>query len=96
MSRWRRLAGWAIEFVVVLVILTVSLIVGSALYGDGLFLGFFLALTSIWLYFAGLESSETRATVSGRCSARASPASRASPSRSAVRPRATSRCTRAR
>lgn len=65
-SAWRRLAGWAIEFVVVLVILTVALIIGSALYGDGLFLGFFLALTSIWLYFAGLDSSETRATVSGR------------------------------
>jgi uncharacterized RDD family membrane protein YckC len=65
-SAWRRLAGWAIEFVVVLVVLTVALIIGSALYGDGLFLGFFLALTSIWLYFAGLESSETRATVSGR------------------------------
>jgi uncharacterized RDD family membrane protein YckC len=65
-SAWRRLAGWAIEFAVVLVLLLAGLLVGSALYGDGLFLGFVLALTAIWLYFAGLESSESRSTVSGR------------------------------
>jgi uncharacterized RDD family membrane protein YckC len=65
-SAWRRLAGWAIESVVVVVILAAGLVVGSALYGDGLFLGFLLALTGLWLYFAGLESSERHATVSGR------------------------------
>ena len=65
-SRWRRLAGWAIESVVVFVLFIAGLVVGSSLYGDGLFLGFLLALISIWLYFAGLESSERHATLSGR------------------------------
>lgn len=65
-SAWRRLAGWAIELTVVVALLLAGLLVGSALYGDGLFVGFVLALTAIWLYFAGLESSEDRATVSGR------------------------------
>jgi uncharacterized RDD family membrane protein YckC len=65
-SRWRRLAGWLIEFVVVIVLLVAGLIVGSVLSGDSLFLGFVVALTAVWLYFAGLESSEQQSTLAGR------------------------------
>jgi uncharacterized RDD family membrane protein YckC len=65
-SAWRRLVAWLIEFAVVLVLIAAAFVVGSAIYGDGLFLGFALALTSIWLYFAGSESSARQTTLSGR------------------------------
>jgi uncharacterized RDD family membrane protein YckC len=65
-TRWRRLVAWLIESVVVIVLIGAAFLVGSALYGDGLFLGFVLALTSIWLYFAGSESSARQTTLSGR------------------------------
>jgi uncharacterized RDD family membrane protein YckC len=65
-SRWRRLAGWLIEFVIVVLLLSAGLVVGSILAGDSLFVGFVLALSAIWLYFAGLESSEHQSTLSGR------------------------------
>jgi uncharacterized RDD family membrane protein YckC len=60
-SRWRRLAGWIIELVVVSALLAVGLILG----GDNLFIGFVIGLTATWLYFAGLESSDRQATLSG-------------------------------
>jgi uncharacterized RDD family membrane protein YckC len=65
-SGWRRLAGWLIEFVVVVLLLLAGLIVGSILSGDSLFIGFVLALSAVWLYFAGLESSEQQSTLAGR------------------------------
>ncbi len=61
-SRLQRLGGWAIEFVVVLVIVFLGLILGGSSY----FVGFVIALTAIWLYFAGLESSRLQSTLSGR------------------------------
>ncbi len=61
-SRLQRLGGWLIELVVVAVILALGLIVGGRSY----FAGFVIALTAIWLYFAGLESSRLQGTLSGR------------------------------
>ncbi len=61
-SRLQRLGGWAIEFVVVLVIVFLGLILGGSSY----FAGFVIALTAIWLYFAGFESSRLQSTLSGR------------------------------
>jgi uncharacterized RDD family membrane protein YckC len=61
-SRLQRLGGWVIELVVVAVILALGLILGGKSY----FAGFLIALTAIWLYFAGLESSRLQATLSGR------------------------------
>ena len=61
-SRLQRLGGWLIELVVVAVLLAVGLILGGRSY----FAGFVIALTAIWLYFAGLESSRLQATLSGR------------------------------
>ncbi len=61
-SRLQRLGGWLIELVVVAVILALGLILGGRSY----FAGFLIALTAIWLYFAGLESSRAQATISGR------------------------------
>ena len=52
-SRLQRLGAWVIELVVVAVILALGLILGGRSY----FAGFLIALTAIWLYFAGLESS---------------------------------------
>ncbi len=61
-SRLQRLGGWLIELVVVAVILALGLILGGRSY----FAGFVIALTAIWLYFAGLESSRLQGTLSGR------------------------------
>ena len=61
-SRLQRLGGWAIELVVVLAIVLLGLILG----GSSRFVGFLIALTAIWLYFAGLESSSLQSTLSGR------------------------------
>jgi uncharacterized RDD family membrane protein YckC len=61
-SRLQRLGGWLIELVVVAVLLGLGLILGGSSY----FAGFLIALTAIWLYFAGLESSSQQSTLSGR------------------------------
>jgi uncharacterized RDD family membrane protein YckC len=61
-SRLQRLGGWLIELVVVAVLLALGLILGGSSY----FAGFLIALTAIWLYFAGLESSSLQSTLSGR------------------------------
>lgn len=61
-SRLQRLGGWAIELVVVSVLLALGLILGGSSY----FAGFVIALTAIWLYFAGFESSRVQSTLSGR------------------------------
>jgi uncharacterized RDD family membrane protein YckC len=61
-SRRQRLGGWVIELVVVLVLLALGLILGGSSY----FAGFVIALTAIWLYFAGFESSRFQSTLSGR------------------------------
>jgi uncharacterized RDD family membrane protein YckC len=61
-SRLQRLGGWVIELVVVSVLLALGLILGGSSY----FAGFLIALTAIWLYFAGLESSSQQSTLSGR------------------------------
>jgi uncharacterized RDD family membrane protein YckC len=66
-GRWRRLGGWAIELVVVSVLLATALLVGAAFTGEPRsFLGFLLGFTGLWLYFAGLESSARQTTLSGR------------------------------
>jgi uncharacterized RDD family membrane protein YckC len=61
-SRLQRLGGWLIEIVVVAVLLVLGLILGGSSY----FAGFVIALTAIWLYFAGFESSGLQSTLSGR------------------------------
>ena len=61
-SRLQRLGAWLIELVVVAALLLVGLILGGTSY----FAGFVIALTAIWLYFAGLESSPVQSTLSGR------------------------------
>ena len=60
-SRLQRLGGWLIELVVVAVLLALGLILGGSSFA-----GFVIALTAIWLYFAGFESSRLQATLSGR------------------------------
>ena len=65
-SRWRRLAAWLIEFAVVVVLLSAGLIVGSIVANGSLFFGFVVALSALWLYFAGFESSPHQSTLSGR------------------------------
>ena len=66
-GRWRRLGGWAIELVVVSLLLAGGLIVGAAFTGEmRSFLGFLVSFTLLWLYFAGLESSPRQTTLSGR------------------------------
>ena len=61
-ARLQRLGGWLIELVVVAVLLAFGLILGGSSY----FAGFVIAMTAIWLYFAGFESSRLQATLSGR------------------------------
>ena len=61
-SRLQRLGGWLIELVVVAILLAIGLILGGSSY----FAGFVIAMTAIWLYFAGLESSPLQSTLSGR------------------------------
>lgn len=65
-SARRRLAAWLIEFVVVLVLILAGLAVGAAVTGGSTFIGFVLAFTALWLYFAGFESSPAGTTLSGR------------------------------
>jgi uncharacterized RDD family membrane protein YckC len=65
-SPWRRLAAWLIEFVVVILLLGAGLVVGSVLANGSLFFGFVVALSALWLYFAGFESSPQQSTLSGR------------------------------
>jgi uncharacterized RDD family membrane protein YckC len=65
-SPWRRLVAWLIEFVVVIVLLLAGLVVGSTLANGSLFIGFVVALSSLWLYFAGFESSTHQTTLAGR------------------------------
>ena len=66
-GRWRRVGGWAIELVVVSLLLAAGLIVGALFTGEPRsFLGFLVAFTVLWLYFAGLESSSRQTTLSGR------------------------------
>lgn len=66
-GRWRRVGGWAIELLVVSLILTAGLVVGAAFTGEERsFLGFLLGFTLLWLYFAGFESSPRQTTLSGR------------------------------
>ena len=63
---WRRIGAWLIELVVVAVLLAAGLVVGTALSDGSLFFGFVVALTALWLYYAGLESSHAQTTLSGR------------------------------
>jgi uncharacterized RDD family membrane protein YckC len=65
-SPWRRLTAWLIEFVVVILLLLAGLVVGSVLANGSLFFGFVVALSAVWLYFAGFESSPQQSTLSGR------------------------------
>ena len=65
-SPWRRLAGWLIELLVVAVLLAAGLVVGATFSNGSLFVGFIVALTAMWLYFAGLESSAAQTTLPGR------------------------------
>lgn len=65
-SAWRRVAGWLIELVIVVVLLFAGLVVGSAFSSGSLFVGFIVALTALWLYFAGFESSPAQTTLPGR------------------------------
>ena len=65
-SRWRRLFAWLIEFVIVVVLLFSGIVVGSIIANGSLFFGFVVALSALWLYFAGFESSPQQSTLSGR------------------------------
>jgi uncharacterized RDD family membrane protein YckC len=65
-SPWRRLTAWLIEFVVVVVLLFAGIVVGSIIGNGSLFFGFVVALSALWLYFAGFESSPQQSTLSGR------------------------------
>src|SRR3712207_5752599 len=62
----RRCAGFLIELVVIVVLLVAGIVVGEVLSGGSLFFGFVVALSALWLYFAGFESSPAQATVAGR------------------------------
>jgi uncharacterized RDD family membrane protein YckC len=61
-SRLQRLGAWAIELLVVAAIFLVAMIFSGGSY----FAVFVIALTAMWLYFAGLESSGLQSTLSGR------------------------------
>ena len=65
-SPGRRAAAWLIELVVVAALLAAGLVVGATFTGGSLFAGFVLALSALWLYFAGFESSPAQSTLSGR------------------------------
>ena len=64
-TTWRRLVGWLIEFVIVVALLFAGLTLGSGMTNGSLFGGFVVALTALWLYFAGLESSPRQTTLAG-------------------------------
>jgi len=61
-SRLQRLGAWLIELVVV----AAFFLVGMIFSGGSYFAVFVIALTAMWLYFAGLESSPLQSTLSGR------------------------------
>jgi len=61
-SRLQRLGAWVIELVVVAAIFLVAMIFSGGSY----FAVFVIALTAMWLYFAGFESSPLQSTLSGR------------------------------
>lgn len=61
-SRLQRLGAWAIELVVV----AAFFLVGMIFSGGSYFAVFVIALTAMWLYFAGFESSHFQSTLSGR------------------------------
>lgn len=61
-SRMQRLGAWAIELVVVAAFFLVAMIFSGGSY----FAVFVIAMTAMWLYFAGLESSPLQSTLSGR------------------------------
>jgi uncharacterized RDD family membrane protein YckC len=65
-SPWRRLVAWLIEFVIVVLLLFAGIVVGSVVANGSLFFGFVVALSALWLYFAGSESSAQQSTLSGR------------------------------
>jgi uncharacterized RDD family membrane protein YckC len=65
-SPGRRFLGWLLELLVVALILAAGLVVGTAFSNGSLFFGFVVALTSMWLYFAGFESSTAQSTLPGR------------------------------
>ena len=65
MTTWRRLVGWLIEFVIVVALLFAGLTLGSSVTNGSVFGGFVVALTALWLYFAGLESSPRQTTLAG-------------------------------
>lgn len=66
-ERWRRLGAWLIELAVVIGLLVAGLVIGEVLSGETKsFPGFAVGLTSVWLYFAGSESSPRQSTLSGR------------------------------
>jgi uncharacterized RDD family membrane protein YckC len=50
----------------VVLLLFAGLVVGSILANGSLFFGFVVALSALWLYFAGFESSPQQSTLSGR------------------------------
>ena len=64
-SRRRRAAAWVIELVVVLTLAASGVAVGSAFTGGSVFAAVVVVLTSLWLYFAGFESSRDQTTLSG-------------------------------
>ena len=61
-----RCAAWLIEVFVILALVGAGLIVGLSVTGGSLFAGFVLALSALWIYFAGFESSPAQTTLSGR------------------------------
>ena len=61
-SRRQRLGAWAIELVVV----AAFFFVGMIFSGGSYFAVFVIAMTAMWLYFAGSESSPLQSTLSGR------------------------------
>jgi uncharacterized RDD family membrane protein YckC len=65
-DRRTRLFGWLIELAVVLALVAAGAVVGATFVPGSLFAAFVVALTALWLYFAGLESSPRQATLSGR------------------------------
>jgi uncharacterized RDD family membrane protein YckC len=61
-SRRQRLGAWGIELVVV----AAFFFVGMIFSGGSYFAVFVIAMTAMWLYFAGCESSPLQSTLSGR------------------------------
>jgi uncharacterized RDD family membrane protein YckC len=62
----RRLVAFVIELAVVSVLFGAGFVVGVTLANGSAFFGFVVALTLLWLYFAGFESSHVQTTFAGR------------------------------